>query len=58
MELPDDVVELVHRALHDTVHDEATDPEGMSRVLVLQEQALAALDRVHQNPFGNPSLGS
>jgi hypothetical protein len=47
VELPDEVVDLVHRALHDTGLGEATDPVGMSRVMDLQEEALAALEQLH-----------
>lgn len=46
MEIPNEVVELVQRALHETVHGIVTTDAEVNAQMDLQEEALAALEGV------------
>jgi hypothetical protein len=55
MELPDDVVFLVHRALHETVTGITTSDAEVQAQMDLQEEALDALTSLLPVPGDRPA---
>lgn len=56
MEISTDVVDLVHRALHETVHGIAVTDEQVQAQMDLQEEALAAIESVTNQQLERPGL--
>lgn len=56
MDVPTEVVELVQRALHETVHGITTSDAEVQAQMDLQEEALAAIEAVtsQQQPQPGP----